>query len=412
MKGNNPFDHWKSMVVSLYMTLVGYGVLVGVPVISTAWVQLLGFTDAQVGRVVSFDLGGLSAGAIVTSLLVRRINRRLLAFAGLMIAVMANTGCIWVTGYHEVMILRLASGVGGGIYTAIAVVTLGSTSRPAKSYGMMMLAFAFSQAGEMHLLPQLPMHGIYLVFIVGFLLTLPWLRWLPAFPYVPGPDPPTPGIPGMEVKSDNSGSGFFPRNLFQVKLPARWLPWLCLLAVFFTYNSIGAYWTYIELSALRAGITESWIVPLLTWVSFGSILGCIVAMLVSDRFGLSRPLLVSLIMLALVVGLPGMEINRTNLLISLLFFNWLWIFIDVYQMSTAAVLDQTGRYASLLPASQGLGQIIGPNIAAGMLDSGMPYEWIFMMCAGMILLGILVYWFMYLRLRRRIPALVRSVRDL
>ena len=39
----NPFDSWKSIAISLYMTLVGYGVLVGIPVISTAWVTLLGF---------------------------------------------------------------------------------------------------------------------------------------------------------------------------------------------------------------------------------------------------------------------------------------------------------------------------------------------------------------------------------
>jgi predicted MFS family arabinose efflux permease len=273
----------------------------------------------------------------------------------------------------------------------------------------MMLAFAFSQAGEMHLLPQLPLHGIYLVFIAGFLLTIPWLRWLPAFPHVPQPSPFAPGIKGPEQATGSATNHLFPNDLPQIRLPAPWLPWLSLIAVFFTYSSIGAYWTYIELSALRAGIAESWIVPLLTWVSLGSILGCIVAMLVSDRFGLSRPLLVSLIILALTVGLLGIEINQNNLLISLLFFNWLWIFIDVYQMSTAAVMDQTGKFASLLPASQGLGQIIGPNVAAGMLDSGMPYEWIFLMCMGMILTGALVYLFMYLRLRHQIPALARHV---
>jgi len=39
------------------MTLVGYAVLVGVPVISTAWVELLGFTEEQVGRVAGADRG-------------------------------------------------------------------------------------------------------------------------------------------------------------------------------------------------------------------------------------------------------------------------------------------------------------------------------------------------------------------
>jgi len=37
------FDGWRSISISLFMTLVGYGVLVGIPVISAAWVGLLGF---------------------------------------------------------------------------------------------------------------------------------------------------------------------------------------------------------------------------------------------------------------------------------------------------------------------------------------------------------------------------------
>ena len=59
----NPFDSWKSITISLYMTLIGYGVLVGIPVISTAWVTLLGFSEIEVGRVAGADLGGLSLRA-------------------------------------------------------------------------------------------------------------------------------------------------------------------------------------------------------------------------------------------------------------------------------------------------------------------------------------------------------------
>jgi len=70
------FDGWRSISISLYMALVGYGVLVGIPVISTAWVGLLGFTEVEVGRVAGADLGGLSLGAIIASRLVHRINRR------------------------------------------------------------------------------------------------------------------------------------------------------------------------------------------------------------------------------------------------------------------------------------------------------------------------------------------------
>ena len=37
-------DDWKSLIIALYMVLVGYGVLVGIPVISTAWVTKLGLS--------------------------------------------------------------------------------------------------------------------------------------------------------------------------------------------------------------------------------------------------------------------------------------------------------------------------------------------------------------------------------
>ena len=49
------FDRWPSICLSLYITLVGYGVLVGIPVISTAWVELLGFTEEQAKLAVKLE---------------------------------------------------------------------------------------------------------------------------------------------------------------------------------------------------------------------------------------------------------------------------------------------------------------------------------------------------------------------
>ncbi len=98
-------------------------------------------------------------------------------------------------------------------------------------------------------------------------------------------------------------------------------------------------------------------------------------------------------------------ITDTKFLASVFMFNFLWIFIDVYQMSTVANVDHSGRFASLMPAAQGLGQILGPNIAATILAFGLGYGAVFVMCACASLTGMLVYAFMYLRLRANIPAL-------
>ncbi|MEJ2535078.1 MAG: MFS transporter [Gammaproteobacteria bacterium] len=164
------------------MTLVGYGVMVGIPVISSAWVELLGFTEAQVGRVAGADLGGLALGSVLSSLFMSRWNRRWLAAAGLLIAVAANGLCVVFVAYEQVLWLRVMAGLGAGVYTAVAVTTLGGSSKPARAYNLMLFAFAFSQAAEMQVLPMLSMNGIYYAFMLAFGLSAPLLRFIPARP--------------------------------------------------------------------------------------------------------------------------------------------------------------------------------------------------------------------------------------
>lgn len=382
---HNPFDNTKTLVLSLYMTLVGYGVLVGIPVISTAWVTLLGFTEIQVGRVAGADLGGLSAGAVFAALVIARVNRRGLIVLGTTIAVFANGLCLYVVDYDGVLWLRLLAGFGSGIFTATAVAALGARSNPAFAYNLMLFAFAFSQAGEMQVLPLLSMNGIYWVFIICFLATLPFIQWMPAAA-------PTP---------QNNAAENAPTGVAQSSPIATYLPWLGLAAIFITYINIGAYWTYIELAAIDSSIAPDWINTVLVWSSFCSIIGCLFATLLSDRFGLGRPLMVTLVMMSLMVGMLAYGITDTKLLVSVFSFNLLWIFIDVYQMSTVAKVDLTGKFAALMPGAQGLGQIVGPNLAASLLGAELGYQGVFLMCASAALLGLAVYVVLYIKLQQR-----------
>ena len=390
MTARTVFDGWRSITLSLYMTLIGYAVLVGVPVISTAWVELLGFTEEQVGRVAGADLGGLSLGAVLASLLVSRMNRRVLVLISVAIVIASNGLCMVFLDYETVLWLRVGAGVGSGIYTAVAVATLGASSKPARAFNLMLFAFAFSQALEMQVLPMLSMNGIYLAFILCYLVSLPFLHWLPARPL-----PVAPAVRGQEKDAATV-----------TKIPA-WIPWLVLGAMFFTYINIGSYWTYIELAALDAGIDDRYIGRLLVWTSFFSLVGCAVATVISNRFGLARPLLSALFCMASAVGLLSLGINDISILVSLFSFNLLWIFVDVYQMSTVANVDQSGAFASLMPGAQGLGQIVGPNIAASILGAGMGYSIVFVMCAAAAVIGLLIYAGMYVGLRRTVPSLVR-----
>lgn len=379
-------DDWKSLIIALYMVLVGYGVLVGIPVISTAWVTKLGFTEVEVGRVAGMDLGGLAAGSVFTAWIIQKVNRRILVFFGIVIAVAANALCIRYVDYETVLYLRFMSGFGSGIYTSVAVAVFGMSIRPALAYNLMLFSFAFSQALEMQVLPQLSMNGIYMAFIVCFLITIPFLGWLQSYPV-----------------SRNSDQDQIQEQRIDKKLSL--VPWVCLFAIFLTYINIGAYWTYIELAALDANTNADLVGSTLVWASFCSLLGCFIATLLSNRFGLIRPLLIALITMATGVGLLSFGITEPKFLMSVFTFNLLWIFTDVYQMGSLANFDQGGRYSAYLPASQGLGQIVGPNLAASILSLNLGYESVFMMCWAAAMLAMLIYWLLHRYLRATQPEL-------
>jgi len=379
-------DDWRSLAVALYMVLIGYGVLVGIPVISTAWVTKLGFTEVEVGRVAGMDLGGLSAGAIVTAWIINRINRKILVFIGIVIAVVANGMCLKYVDYDTVLWLRFLAGFGSGMYTAVAVAIFGMSIRPALAYNLMLFSFAFSQALEMRILPQLSMNGIYWVFIGCFLATIPFLKWIKSYPKTRA----------VEERSDTNNSN---------ARYALFLPWVCLFAIFLTYINIGAYWTYIELAALDSNINPNLVSEVLVWASLCSLLGCLIATLLSNRFGLLRPLLIALFTMAMGVGMLAFGINEPRFLMSVFTFNLLWIFTDVYQMGSLANFDNGGHYAAYLPAAQGLGQIVGPNLAASLLGLSLGYQSVFIMCWCAAMMAMLIYWILYRYLRKQHPSI-------
>jgi MFS family permease len=391
LHGKTVFDDWQTITVSVFMALVGYSVMVGIPVISTAWVTQLGFSEVEVGRVAGADLGGLSVGSVLASLVMGRFNRRVLVIAGVTLALTANASCMFLVQYEQVLWLRVLAGIGSGIITAVAVASLGATNKPARSFNILLFAFAFSQFAEIRFLPALSMNGIYSVFLVTTGICVLLLKWIPAYPI------------GHSKSTSPPPEALLTKSKIAFPDVPKYVPWLCLCGIFVTYINIGAYWTYIELASLDSGVTAEWTGFVLAWASFLSIVGCAFATLLSNRFGLARPLFGALITMALIVGMLAGGVNNINLMISAFMFNFLWIFIDVYQMSSVANVDRTGSFASLMPGAQGLGQIVGPNIAATILGWQLGYRGVFIMCASAALGGLVIYAILYSRLKKSNP---------
>ena len=387
------FDDWRSLTIGIYMALVGYAVMVGIPVISTSWVNHLGFTEVEVGRVAGADLGGLAIGAVISALFVARVDRRWLTAAAASVAIAANLLCILYQGYEATLFLRLAAGIGAGVYTGVAVATIGGHSRPAFAFSLELFAFAASQGLELKLLPYLSIEGVYLALIASYVFGLAFISWLPRRPVDKALD--------VEIDVEEPDGD---HHVEHRHVPA-YVPVMVLIAIIFTYINIGAYWTYIELSTVDSNASPEWVASMLWISSVFSVIGCLFAVLLSNRYGLARPLLFTLILQAGIVVMLVFGITNTAVAISMFMFNFCWIFVDIYQAATVANVDHSGRFLSLIPAAQGLGNFLGPNIAASVLALGFGYDGVFVMCAAASITAMLVYLYMYLMLKKQIPAL-------
>jgi predicted MFS family arabinose efflux permease len=387
------FDDWRSLTIGIYMALTGYAVMVGLPVISSSWVNNLGFTEVQVGYVTSADLFGLAIGAVIAFFVVAKFDRRLITIVAAGVAIVANLLCIYFQSYEVTLPLRLAAGTGAGVYTGIAVATIGGHSRPAFAFGLELFAFAFSQAGELKFLPYLSIEGMYVAFAVTFVIGLLFISWLPR----------RPADDALDVEVDvEEQSG---EHHVEHRHVPNYVPWLVLTAVTFTYINIGGYWAYVELATVGTAASPEWVADMLVYTSFFSIIGCLLAVLLSNRFGLSKPLLVTLVFQASIVVMLVFGITNYRVAFSMFAFNFCWIFVDIYQAAMVANVDRSGRYVSLLPAAQGLGNGLGPAMAATVLSWGLGYNGVFILSASASIMAMLVYLYMYLKLRRTIPAL-------
>lgn len=370
----NPFDQRGPFLLSLFMTLVGYSVLVALPAINGAWVDQLGFTEVQVNRVASSDLLGLFIGAVLTSALISRWDRQRLTYLGITLAIAANGLCTQYVDYQMTLILRFVAGLGAGFYTAVAVAGLGAHSKPREAFNWMLLAFAISQFLELQLIPHLTMNGIYLFFIATYLVTVPFVRLIPTT------NPPAPSAE--------------PEALGQ--RPSL-LAWVGIGAIVIAYINIGAYWSNIELAAEAAGLDGDWAAQVIAWCVLLSFGGCFAAMWVLKRFDYDRPLLFTFFLMVLAVGLLAVNFTAALFVFSVAMFNFLWIFIDVYQMGGVSVADRSGSAAAFIPGAQGLGQTVGPFAASIMLDLGWGFDGVFVLCALASATALLVYTLIYLR---------------
>jgi predicted MFS family arabinose efflux permease len=383
-------DRPSAIASCLALATVGFMTSMGMPMVVDALIEQYGYSEGHAGYVASTEYLGMFAASVVVSSLILRVSRQKLALAGILIAIASNAASLFLTVLPNLLAVRFLSGLGCGMAYAVAVAVLAGTKQTVRNF--MFLVFANSAANVLVLycFPPVLKHwhlaGIFVAYCGVLIATTFSVLWLPkrfAATNVPNSGPDVP----------------------PVESTPRFVPWLCLFAVFCFYMMIGAYWSFIVPIGASIGFDAARVGQMLSAGILLSIISCLVAYWLSRRLGQSKPLLFALGIIAVTHIGGGLWFGAAGFLIGLGLVNFFWSFTDIYQFGTIANIDHSGVFASRIQGAQMFGYVISPAVAGWLLDHNFGYPRLLILLGAYVATAFATYTLVYTILRRKAPAL-------
>ena len=168
-----------------------------------------------------------------------------------------------------------------------------------------------------------------------------------------------------------SASASQPRNVCAADNPGssgRAMLMLLAFAIFFSGQS--AVWSRVLSIGALLGLDAVQVGRVMALSVLTGLLGAMLAKLIGERFGITKPLLASCALLGAVLLINVHTTSTLLFAVSATCIMLLTMFTVPYVFTSLARLDRSGRWASAGPAFLLIGTAIGPSIAAYTLNSG------------------------------------------
>jgi predicted MFS family arabinose efflux permease len=324
------------------------------PALSFEFGRVLGWDEAQRGRILFIELLATAACATTAVFWASRVRWRPVMAVSLAGLVVGNALCALVTDFGTMVLLRAALGLCGGAAMALYAEYLSFTRAPDRVASILVFVQVTVMALSFWFLPVIADRWG----LPGLLLFLAVLH-LPAaalFGYAPD------GAPGLPQR----GAATPGRGALRVYLPA--IAVLAGLACFFVAQ-IGA-WTFFTDLGVRAGLSEDRITIALVGSSAASVIGPIASFLLRDRWGRRLPLGVALVGQAILLWLLSTgSLAFPGFLLAACLYQIFWNFVLPYAYAVLIDADVTHRLVVLMTPAQALGMGLGPMLVGAMFAS-------------------------------------------
>jgi len=372
--------------------VAAYGVYLALPLILGALSDRYGFSARDIGWTGAAENLGLLLGSVRVSARAAGGRFRAQILAGIAIAAAGNGITAGIHDFAPMVAARLLTGFGSGMCYSAAIACLSLMRHSARHFSLLIVILVIVNSLELWLVPSLlgaaGLAGLYWVFAASFLVPLALLRNLPATA--------SAGAAAIDAPSPHAAGDF------------RSMAWWCLFAIVMFNVAASAFWAYSERIGISLGMSARAVANTLTLCNLFSLTGGVFAYWLSRRWGQHRPQLAAIAAMMLIFCMWAMRITVPGYVAGVLIFFEVWSMTQVYQLGTLSGIDANGRYVALVPAAQGLGQSAGPFIAGALLGWRLGYSAVLTVMLMFIAACFGGYLTVYLRLKRRQPALAAA----
>jgi predicted MFS family arabinose efflux permease len=337
-------DSKLSIFTIVILGMVNIAILYVAPVLIGAMVEVVGFTEAKAGYVISAELLGMLLATFPALYYVKRISWRKGVLSALIFMICFGLISASTETFQALLISRFLFGLAAGFSMAICLSIIGLTSDPDRTFGFWVTGQLIMGALGLFVLPTLfPTWGFGFVYTLTIPLTILlifMLRFLP-----------NRGREEPKDKEENQQ----PILLWAVA---------GLLSIFVYYTGQFGVWAYIDRIGSSVGLGQESIgesLGLATIIGIGGSLG---AAMLSSRFGRLLPIAIGVTLSIIAMTIFLNDFSAKQFLIAACIFNSMFNFVLPYLMACVAAVDMTGKLIILTSVSSSAGLAAGPALAA------------------------------------------------
>ena len=317
------------------------------PALVDGLVEGLGFTNKEAGLVGSSNVYGAAVGALLIVFLISRINWRTAAWIFLSGLIIIDAASTFIDDAQLLTSLRFLHGLIGGMLVGTGFAVIARTHKPDRTFGMLLgVQYGLGGLGIMVIPPLVPDFGTPILFLtlIGFsVVTALMLPFIPDYP--------------IDTKSADRSEHQAPAIKLQ---PLS----LTLLALFLFQAANMAVFAYIIVLGKSFGLDPAFIMPVLGAASWVGVLGALLVVIFSTRFGRLFPILVGMTVTFMATWLLHYSGSPLAFIIANCAVGITWAFIIAYLLGMSAEFDKAGRMAALGGFASKMGLASGPFVAA------------------------------------------------